>query len=122
MHGASFWLPGYCKGSFWREQSYGGGPFVRGPEGRRADKRVSDDRVSDERVTNVLGKFHGHIMAMTVFMAMAMTLPCYGHDHAMFAVINMVIALAWQVHGHVIVEENVMAKTMILEKIRAKGL
>ena len=35
-------------------------------------------------------------MAMTVFMAMAMGVPCYGHDHAMTAVINM----SWQCHGH----------------------
>ena len=64
-------------------------------QGHRADKRVSDDRVADERVTNVLGNCHGHIMAMTVFMAMAMGVPCYGHDHAMFAVRNMVMAMSW---------------------------
>ena len=60
-------------------------------KGHRSEERVSGDRVADERVTNVLGNCHGHIMAMTVFMAMAMTLPCYGHDHAMFAV---------KKHGH----------------------
>ena len=33
----------------------------------------------------VLGNCHGHIMAMSDFMAMAMGVPCDGHDHAMFA-------------------------------------
>ena len=43
----------------------------------------------------VLGNCHGHIMAMTDFMGMAMGVPCYGHDHAMFAVRNMVMAMSW---------------------------
>ena len=61
-------------------------------QGHRADKRISDDWVSDEQVTNGLGNCHGHIMAMSDFMAMAMGVPCDGHDHAMSAVINMVMA------------------------------
>ena len=32
---------------------------------------------------------------MTDFMAMAMGVPCDGHDHAMFAIINMVMAVSW---------------------------
>ena len=70
-------------------------------KGHRADKRVSDDCVSDERDPNALGNCHGHIMAMTVFMAMAMTLPCDGHDHAMFAGINMAMAVSspWPRHS-----------------------
>ena len=64
-------------------------------KGHRSEERVSDDRVADERVTNVLGNCHGHIMAMSDFMAMAMGVPCYGHDHAMFAGINMVMAVSW---------------------------
>ena len=42
----------------------------------------------------VLGNCHGHIMAMNDFMAMAMGVPCDGHDHAMFAGINMVMAVS----------------------------
>ena len=34
-------------------------------------------------------------MAMSDFMAMALGVPCYGHDHAMFAVRNMVMAVSW---------------------------
>ena len=34
-------------------------------------------------------------MAMSEFMAMALGVPCHGHDHAMFAVINMVMAESW---------------------------
>ena len=34
-------------------------------------------------------------MAMSDFMAMAMGVPCYGHDHAMSVVINMVMAMSW---------------------------
>ena len=59
-------------------------------------------------------------MAMSDFMAMAMGVPCYGHDHAMFAVRNMVMAVSG--HGHVIAKANVMAKAMILEKLRAKAM
>ena len=65
-----------------------------------SEERASDDRVADERVTNVLGNCHGHIMAMSVFMAMAMGVPCYGHDHAMSAVINMVMAVSWSWPRH----------------------
>ena len=64
-------------------------------KGHRSEERVSDDRVADEWVTNVLGNCHGHIMAMSDFMAMARGVPCYGHDHAMFAGINMVMAVSW---------------------------
>ena len=40
-------------------------------------------------------------MAMSDFMAMALGVPCYGHDHAMFAVINMVMAesSSWPCHS-----------------------
>ena len=34
-------------------------------------------------------------MAMSEFMAMALGVPCDGHDHAMFAVRNMVMAVSW---------------------------
>ena len=34
-------------------------------------------------------------MAMSDFMARALGVPCYGHEHAMFAVINMVMAESW---------------------------
>ena len=44
-------------------------------KGHRSEERVSGDRVADERVTNVLGNCHGHIRAMTDFMAMAMSVP-----------------------------------------------
>ena len=64
-------------------------------KGHRSEGRGSDDREADERVTNVLGNCNGHIMAMTDFMALAMGVPWYGHDHAMFAVINMVMAESW---------------------------
>ena len=39
-------------------------------------------------------------MAMNDFMAMALGVPCYGHDHAMFAVRNMVMAVSWSGPGH----------------------
>ena len=80
-------------------------PFVPGPEGavksHRSEERFSDDRVANERVTHVLGTCHGHIMAITVLMAMAMTLPCDGHDHAMFAGIIMVmpVSSSWPCHS-----------------------
>ncbi len=57
--------------------------------------RALGDWVADEWVANVLGNCHGHIMAMSDFMAMAMGVPCDGHDHAMFAVRNMVMAVSW---------------------------
>ena len=56
--------------------------------------------MADEWATDVLGNCHGHIMAMTVFMAMAMGVRCYGHDHAMSAVINMVIVVSWSWRCH----------------------
>ena len=34
-------------------------------------------------------------MAMSDCMAMALGVPCYGHDHAMFAVRNMVMSVSW---------------------------
>ena len=34
-------------------------------------------------------------MAMSDFMAMAMGVPSDGHDHAMFAGINMIMAVSW---------------------------
>ena len=61
----------------------------------RSEERVSDDWVADEWVADVLGNCHGHIMAVTDFMAMAMCVPCDSHDHAMTAVINMVMAVSW---------------------------
>ena len=64
-------------------------------KGHRSEERVSDDWVADERVADVLGNCHGHILAMSDFMAMAMGVPCYGHDRAMTAVINMVMAVSW---------------------------
>ena len=33
-------------------------------------------------------------------MAMDVGVPCYGHDHAMLAVINMVMAVSWSGPGH----------------------
>ena len=69
-------------------------------KGHRSEERVSDDRVADEWVADVLGNCHGCIMAMTNFMAMAMGVPCYGCDHAMFAVINMVMAVSWSWRCH----------------------
>ena len=98
------------------------------PQGHHADKRVSDEWVADQWVADVLGNCHGHIMAMTNFMAMAMGVPCYGHDHAMFAVRNMVMAMPWSWpchghgHGHVIDKAGVVAKAIILEKVKAKAL
>ena len=69
-------------------------------KGHRSEERVSDDRVADERVTNVLGNCHGHIMAMSDFMTMAMSVPCDGHDHAMFAGMKMVMAVSWSWRCH----------------------
>ena len=89
-------------------------------KGRRSEERVSDDRVADERITNVLGKCHGHIMAMTDFMAMAMGVPCYGHDHAMSAVINMVMAVSWSWPCHS--QGKCRCQRKHLRKIRAKAL
>ena len=43
----------------------------------------------------VLGNCHGRIMAMSEFMVMALGVSCDGHDHAMFAVRNMVMAVSW---------------------------
>ena len=70
-------------------------------KGHRSEERVSDDRVADERVSSVLGNYHGHIMAMSDFMAMAMGVPCYGHDHAMSAVVNLAMAVSrlWPCHS-----------------------
>ena len=48
----------------------------------------------------VLSNFHGHIVAMSDFMAMAMGVPCYGPNHAMFAVRNMVMAMSWSWPWH----------------------
>ena len=48
----------------------------------------------------VLGNCHGHIMAMSDFMGMAMGVPCDGHDHAMFAGINMVMTVSWSWRCH----------------------
>ena len=69
-------------------------------KGHRSEERVSDDWVADEWVADVLGNCHGRFMAMTVFMTMAMGVPCYGHDHAMTAVINMVMAVTWSCSCH----------------------
>ena len=69
-------------------------------KGHRSEERVLDDWVPDERVTHVLGNCHGNIMAMSDFWAMAMGVPCYGHDHAMFAGINMVMGMPWSWPGH----------------------
>ena len=57
--------------------------------------------MADGRVSNVLGICHGQVMAMSDFMATAMGLPCYGHDHAMFAVLNMVMVVSssWPCHS-----------------------
>ena len=59
-------------------------------------------------------------MAMTVFMAMAMTLPCYGHDHAMSAVINMVMAVSssWPCHS----QGTCHGESHDLGKVTAKAL
>ena len=59
-------------------------------------------------------------MAMTDFMAMAMGVPCYGHDHAMFAGINMVMAVSWSWPCHS--QGKFMVKAMILEKDEAMAL
>ena len=48
----------------------------------------------------VLGNCHGHIMAMSEFMAMDLGVSCDGHDHAMFAVRNMVMAVSWSWRCH----------------------
>ena len=88
-------------------------------QGHRANKRVSDDWASDEQVTNVLGNCHGHIMAMTVFIAMAMGVPCYGHDHAMFAVINMVMAVSWSWPCHS--QGKCRGQSNYLRKSQSKG-
>ena len=89
-------------------------------KGHRSEERVSDDRVADERVTNVLGNCHGHIMAMSDFMAMAMGVPCYGHDDTMFAGINMVMAVSWSWPCHS--QGQCHGESHDLEKIKAKAL
>ena len=63
-------------------------------------------------------------MAMTEFMAMALGVSCDGHDHAMFAVRNMVMAVSWSwpCHSHVIAKADVVAKAIILEKGKGKAL
>ena len=75
--------------------------------------------MSDEQVTNVLGNCHGHIMAMTVFMAMAMGVPCYGHDHAMFAVRDMVMVVSWSWPGHS--QDRCHGESHDLGKSQSKG-
>ena len=54
-------------------------------------------------------------MAMIDFMAMAMGVPCYGHDHAMFAGINMVMA----VPGHS--QDRCHGESHDLGKSQSKG-
>ena len=58
-------------------------------------------------------------MAMTDFMAMAMGVPCYGHDHAMFAGINMVMAAMILVN--VEAKALSLAREMSLAKVTESG-
>ena len=59
-------------------------------------------------------------MAMTEFMAMAMGVPCYGHDHAMLAGINMVMAVSWSWRCHSQGEGR--GESHDLGKVKAKAL
>ena len=78
---------------------YGGGPFVCVP-GPSREKQLPDSRegLPDSREGGHdidLRHYHGHVMAMIVFMGMdrAMLLACYGH--AISVIINMVMEMSW---------------------------
>ena len=78
---------------------YGGGPFVLVP-GPSREKHLPDSREGlpdsrEGRYGNVFGYYHGHVMAMIVFMAMeiALLLPCDGY--AMSAIMNIVMEMSW---------------------------
>ena len=59
----------------------------------------------------VLGNCHGHSMAMTDFMDVAMGMLCL-----------LLEIWSWSCHGHghVIVKADVMAKAMVLEKLEQR--
>ncbi|MEC9173149.1 MAG: hypothetical protein VYC97_11175, partial [SAR324 cluster bacterium] len=84
----------------------GGGPFVCVP-GPSDEKHLPDSRegLPDSREGGHdidLRYYHGHVMAMTVFMGMdiAMLFACYGH--AISFIINMVMEMSrpWACHSH----------------------
>ena len=58
-------------------------------------------------------------MAMSNFMAMALGVPCYGHDHAMFAVRNMVMAVSWSWPGYS--QDKCHGESHDLGKSQSKG-
>ena len=79
--------------------AHGGGPFVFVP-GPSREKHLPDSRegLPDSREGGHdidFGYYHGHVMAMIVFMGMDTAMPWACYDHAMSAIINMVMEMSW---------------------------